>query len=566
MRMAPGPRSSEGHLGDPDAVPALSTRCSRPTASGHGGHVGPAIRSAVPAPSRRGAQDPRRVLHPAAPGGGGAGARPPPRRPRTAHRGRFRPAATAPSSPPRRARVPARGCTGSSWTPTHAAATRRSVPGARILVGDALRGGRDAWCGLSRATARSCGSGTRPTTARHRCSATRARTGLCARVGLDEAFPRGTSLRDDYAFFLLLASERLGGRPGVLAWVTSATLLDAFLYASLRRRLLDRLALREVVDLGGGSFTGTQVRTCVTVWRTRRGPAPSPRFRAWTPRSGPQGTQSRPFSIGGPEWTLRPVPAEAGGWISSGVPPASRSTCWCRSAAPGSRPASTSCWSTRDPDRLLARVDAFLRPRDLERFARAPGASAHAPPQARGASPDPRDPVPRRPARRPAVPPLGRGAAPRRAPESARAFCYLDRRLIPRGDHRMVGTSTPTTATASWCSTCASCRSRRASSGRRGASPLHRHTRFAPLLVPERIRSEGPTGGTLGSPAGPPVPNLSARGLDWARRVGGPRERSGASRPSSTRPRSRTSGRRPSGAAGSSRFRWSTEPGPEPAA
>ena len=135
---------------------------------------------------------------------------------------------------------------------------------------------------------------------------------LRARLALDDALPRGTSLRDDYAFFLLLASERLASRTGVLAWVTSATLLDAFLYTPLRRRLLDRLALREVVDLGAGVFPGTRVRTCVTVWRSRRGPAPSPRFRAWAPGTGPlESAPARPLALEAPEWSLRPVPAKA---------------------------------------------------------------------------------------------------------------------------------------------------------------------------------------------------------------------------------------------------------------
>jgi len=57
-----------------------------------------------------------------------------------------------------------------------------------------------------------------------------------------------------------------------------------------------------------------------------------------------------------------------------------------------------------------------------------------------------------------------------------------------------------------------------------GCIPAHRHTRFAPLLVPERVRSEGPRAGRSGQPLGPPVPNLSPAGLAWAARVGGPHE------------------------------------------
>ncbi|HET6982179.1 MAG TPA: SAM-dependent DNA methyltransferase, partial [Myxococcaceae bacterium] len=46
----------------------------------------------------------------------------------------------------------------------------------------------------------------------------------------------------------------------------------------------------------------------------------------------------------------------------------------------------------------------------------------------------------------------------------------------------------------------------------------------APLLVPERVRSEGPRAGRSDVPLGALVPNLSPRGLAWAERVGGPRE------------------------------------------
>jgi hypothetical protein len=98
----------------------------------------------------------------------------------------------------------------------------------------------------------------------------------------------------------------------VLAWVTSATLLDSYLHAPLRRKLLDVLALEEVVDLGAGAFAGTRVRTCITVWRSHRGPVPPARFRGWSAGQGdvldPPPIRFRPL---GPEWCLRPVPEAA---------------------------------------------------------------------------------------------------------------------------------------------------------------------------------------------------------------------------------------------------------------
>src|SRR5262249_3239980 len=191
----------------------------------------------------------------------------------------------------------------------NARAARRAGPSARILGGDAFRSawdtlleglpddGEELWLGNPPY------NGTSPLLRDARAYRT-----LRTRLALDDALPRGTSLRDDYAFFLLLASERLSRRRGVLAWVTSATLLDAHLSAPLRPRMLDRLEPCEVVDLGVGAFAGTRVRTCVTVWRSRRGPAPPPRFRSWTPGSGPVETATpERFRIDGPEWSLRPV-------------------------------------------------------------------------------------------------------------------------------------------------------------------------------------------------------------------------------------------------------------------
>ena len=342
------------------------------------------------------------------------------------------------------------------------------------------------------------------------------------RLGLDAALPRGTSLRDDYAFFLLLASERLAQRPGVLAWVTSATLLDAFLYAPLRRRLLERMELREVVDLGAGVFPGTRVRTCITVWRSRRGPAPSPRFRAWAPVDGPVETATPVrFRIEAPEWSLRPVPTEArrldARWRAAGEPLDVLLPVHCT----GLKTRFDELLVDGDPGRLVARVDAFLRACDLRGFARAYGLPAELVPKLEALRRTPglpprADPV--------AVRPFHRWAGARGLPEGSRAFCYLDRRLIPRGDHRLVGAFDPH---AGDCKLVFNLRELPLSAAlleAEGCVPAHRHTRFAPLLVPERVRRDGPRVGRAGGPLGPLVPNLSPAALAWAERVGGPRE------------------------------------------
>jgi hypothetical protein len=405
----------------------------------------------------------------------------------------------------------------------HLSAARRALPSARLLAGDALRGGWDAlvqtlpdageelWLGNPPY------NGTSPL-----LGDAEAYRALRVRLGLDPALPRGTSLRDDYAFFLLLASERLAGRAGVLAWVTSATLLDAFLYAPLRRRLLERLELREVVDLGAGVFPGTRVRTCITVWRSRRGPAPSPRFRAWVPGAGPvEAATPIRFRVEGPEWSLRPVPTEArrldARWRAAGEPLDVLVPVHCS----GLKTRFDELLVDDEAAALVARVDAFLRARDLLRFARAHGLGEALVPKLEALRRTSDLPARADPA---AVRPFHRWAGARGFPEGSRGFCYLDRRLIPRGDHRLVGAFDPH---AGDCKLVFNLRELPLSAAlleAPGCIPAHRHTRFAPLLVAERIRRDGPRGGRSGAPLGPLVPNLSPAGLAWAERVGGPRE------------------------------------------
>ena len=56
-----------------------------------------------------------------------------------------------------------------------------------------------------------------------------------------------------------------------------------------------------------------------------------------------------------------------------------------------------------------------------------------------------------------------------------------------------------------------------------GCVPAHRHARFAPLTVPERVLAEGPRAGLDGRPLGAPALNLSEAGRTWAARLGSPR-------------------------------------------
>jgi hypothetical protein len=299
----------------------------------------------------------------------------------------------------------------------HAALARARVPRATVLVADALRGGWDALTaglppeGVELWLGNPPYNGTSPLL--RDAPAYRA---LRARLGLDPLLPPGTSVRDDYVFFLLLAAERLAARAGVLAWVTSATVLDSFLHAPLRRRLLDVLALEDVVDLGAGAFPGTRVRTCITVWRSHRGPVQAATFRD-AARQGLSAPSER-FRPVGPEWCLRPVPADAARldaeWRARGEPLDVLLPVSCA----GLKTRFDELLVDDDPGVLLGRVDAFLRAKDLRRFAR-----DHGIPAALLGKPAARENLDRRDGRsalHPALPSVGRSPSSRAARPGAR--------------------------------------------------------------------------------------------------------------------------------------------------
>jgi hypothetical protein len=331
------------------------------------------------------------------------------------------------------------------------------------------------------------------------------------------ALPPGTSLRDDFVFFLLLAAHRLSTRPGVLAFITPASLLDAFLYAPLRQALLGTLRLQAVVDLGSGAFTGTQVRTCITVWSSLPGRASPPSFE----RDGHRST----FTPEAPEWRLAPTPGEAAAldsrWQARGEP----LTTLVPVSFPGLKTRFDELLVDEDPERLLERLRHFARtpPRGLPAFARAHGIPDALLPKLRALK---EGPAPRVDASH--VRPFFRYAGARHRgslPPEARAFCYLDRRLIPRGDHRLRGPYDPHRGAVKLLFNVRELPLSAALLEEEGCVHDHRHARFAPLLIPQRIRDEGLSvtrGARSLEELGPLVPNLSPRGLTWAERLGGP--------------------------------------------
>lgn len=326
------------------------------------------------------------------------------------------------------------------------------------------------------------------------------------------ALKPGTSLRDDFLFFLLLASRRLAQHPGALAFITPATLIDAYAFAPVREALLSRLALRAVLDLPAGTFVGTKVVPCVTVWTSRVGE------RVPGVRAGPAGPRlaaersARACAPHGPVWRLRALPERAealdAAWRAGGA------------TLPELVPVSFAGLKTRfdellvDDDRevLLARVKAFLSARSLETFARRFGLEAFLPKLAalREFAGDATFEASR--VRRFL---RYRGPNPMRPP----GWCYLDRRLIPRGDHRLRGDFDPHASRVKLVFNAHELPLAAHVLDAEGCVTMYRHTRFAPLEVPRSLL-EHPG---HQAPTGPLVPNLTAKGLALAERLGSPR-------------------------------------------
>jgi tRNA1(Val) A37 N6-methylase TrmN6 len=242
---------------------------------------------------------------------------------------------------------------------------------------------------------------------------------------------KGQSLREDYVFFMLRALERLKDRRGALAFVTSATLLDAWAYAPVRKLLCEALCLREVQPLGRGVFRDTQVSTCFTVFTTDG-----------------EKVLREPF---------RPVDAAAqqldDAWAARGAR--------LPELVPFSRPGLKTRY-----DELLVDDERDVLIERMRRFCAGEGLALPHPEKLEAL---PRVPFDVKNVRR-FIHPRGR-----------RAWCYLDRRLIPRGDHRFQGDEDPH-----------ACEVKLAFSVRElplwasvfdepGCVTMYRHTRFAPL-------------------------------------------------------------------------------------
>lgn len=387
------------------------------------------------------------------------------------------------------------GCELSGESATHC---RQRLPGATILAGDALRGEGRARLErtLDEEDSFELWLGNPPYNGRSALLDDPVAFAQMQRLLVPQAqLSKGQSLRDDFAFFLLTAAQRLSSRRGALAFVTSASLLDAFLYAPLRQTLGSKLTFRSAVDLGAGAFQGTKVKTCFSVWTSERSgeveTLEAPQFRLRRPSRAAAELQA----------------AWAGEPITRLVP----------ISLPGLKTRFDELLTDVDPERLLARLRELMRttPSGLGAFA-----ARHAIPSSclKKLEALPRNVEIEARRVRPFI--RYRGALPR----GAAGFCYVDRALIPRGDHRLRGAWDPHVGSPKLVFNIRELPLWAEVIDEPGCVTAYQHARFAPLWVPERIRAgdaKRPAEDSLEA-LGPLVPNLSSAGLKWAERLGGP--------------------------------------------
>lgn len=339
--------------------------------------------------------------------------------------------------------------------------------------------------------------------------------------------PSGTSLRDDYVLFLLRATERLRARDGLLAYVTPSSLLDSYAYGPLREYLLSVLSLRHVLHLGPKVFSGAKVATCVTFWTSRR-TEHAPRYQSRDQQGAFEARQlqaPRALTPSAPHWLLRPTVDEAEAldakWRAQGelletLVPVSLT---------GLKTRFESLWVDTSRDVLAARVRAFFeaQPSQLPHFAREhglPEASlsklAALKAMSANVSFDAANLWPFVVLSAPAT-----GVV---EPQQSAAFCYLERRLIPRGDHRFRGVWNPHRHAIKLVF---NLRERPLFAfllKKQACVPAFQHTRFAPLHVPRALLLRTTVSVRTDEEAADEVPNLSAAGLAWAQQLGGATE------------------------------------------
>jgi hypothetical protein len=379
---------------------------------------------------------------------------------------------------------------------------RQRVPRAKVTVGDGLTaklpddGVFELWLGNPPY------NGTSPL-----LRSKAAWAAACAWMPANLKLPKGTSLREDFVFFLLRASVRLEQRPGALAFITSATLLDTFAYAPVRQALLSRMQLREVIELEQGTFEGTRVVPCVTVWTTpQAAPAAQRRF-GFAAEDADRGVRSggKIFTPHGPDWRLKSPAADAQGLEDSWRAKGEELTDLVPVSFAGLKTRFDELLVDDDRGALEARVAAFIATKSVSAFARDCGLTKFLPKleqlkeYAAAAKFDAGH-----------VRRFLRYRGPN--PRGANAWCYVDRQLIPRGDHRLRGAFDPHASSLKLVFNVHELPLAAHVIDGPGCVTMYRHSRFAPEWVPRALLASP---GSTQFDADDLVPNLSPRAREF---------------------------------------------------
>ncbi|MGC4114868.1 MAG: Eco57I restriction-modification methylase domain-containing protein [Myxococcales bacterium] len=263
---------------------------------------------------------------------------------------------------------------------------------------------------------------------------------------------KGTSVRDDYVLFFGVADrliEAAGGQ-GSIAFVTSSTFVDNFLYAPLRRWLLSRYRLSALVELGPEMFEGLRVATALSVWvRDPAGQAGRPFGHLRL--SGER--EARLAQLGSP---LALAPAHPSGPALLLNAPKDKDTRLLETmraagdpigslfplSFPGLKTRFEELLVDADTGRLADRMREFFASPDPVAFA----ARHQIPARAMGKLEAAFAARPKTRFAKSAIRPFAQFAGPKhrfRVPKQAMAWAYVDPELIPRGDHRMHGEYDP---------------------------------------------------------------------------------------------------------------------------
>lgn len=342
---------------------------------------------------------------------------------------------------------------------------------------------------------------------------------------------KGASLRDDYVLFFGVADrliERAGGR-GAIAFVTSATFVDNFLYAPLRRWLLSRYRLQALVELGPGMFEGARVATALSVWvrsPSGHGEGPFAHARLEGAREARLATLEGDFALSparphGPGLLLNAPALEAAEELAAMRAAGDPIGSLFPVSFPGLKTRFEELLVDEDGGRLLARMRDFFEASAPEAFA-----ARHAiPARAMGKLEEAFAARGRTRLDKARIRPFAQFAGPKhrfRIPRQAMAWAYVDPALIPRGDHRFQGDFDPHLLGPKLVFNAREIPL--VSAVVEGPTCVHdwRHSRFAPLRVPLRLREHGPTAARRGGDLGPLALNLAPAWAEAAQRFNDP--------------------------------------------